>query len=198
VSIRKDIQRYDGRGNVWCYCCNQYLPADRFRWHEFPSKKPGYWCYCRQCTRELDQMRYRASVSTPEGKAKVLEARYARKRRQRAKERRERRGFILNAVDILRRRGFTLKDISTLSGVSWTTFYGWFSGTRNPSEAAEARLAIVLRHTGHLPIGDERPYRRRTPHPEVAFLVKRMRPELDKHPMRSAWRHGRRERKAAA
>lgn len=193
--------RYNARGEVWCNYCERYRSADHFRFVSFPSlPKPKYWAYCKDCTREIDRVRYHHSVSTSEGKAKVLESRYKRHRRQRETELRQRREFVLRAIETIRRRGFTISEVSRLSGISLTTLYGWQKHDKEPSRAAESRLAIVLCHTGHLPVGELSTYRRRLPHPELAFLIKRIAPELAKHPMRNSWKYGARdhERRKAA
>ena len=189
-------ERHNARGEVWCNYCQRYRHAKDFKPH--PSRPGKLWTYCRECVLEIDRIRYHAKVSTPEGRAQVMKGRNGRHRRQRRNELRERRGFVTRAVDTISRRGFTLSEISKLTGISLTTFYGWRKD-KDPSRAAEARIAIVLQATSHLPIGILPIKGRRNPHPELALVVKRIAPELAKHPMRDSWKYGRRDhqRKAA-
>lgn len=189
-------QRYNARGEVWCNYCQRYRHADTFKPH--PSRPGKLWTYCRECTREIDRIRYRAKVSTPEGRRAVMAGRVERHRRLRQREVKDRSKFVESAVDTLLRRGFTLSEVARLAGFSVGIIYGWRYG-KTPSLAAENRLAIVLRETAHLPIGDIPTFRRRKPHPELAFLIKRLAPQLEPYPMRDSWRYGRRgrERRAA-
>lgn len=176
--------RMNQRGEVWCHHCERSLPADHFRWMDCPSlAKPRFWPYCRACTRELDRMRWRG-----ERRERNNRSRLVRQRRQQRVERADRTAFVQQAIDVLRRRGFTKSEIAKLCGVSMTTVLRWEQGASRVTTNASRRVGIVLRETGYLTAGGGAAYRRRLPHPDLARLLARIGPQLEPYPLRSRWR----------
>lgn len=184
-------KRYNARGEVWCNNCKTYQHADNFKRH--PQRPHTFWTYCKPCVREIDRMRYRAKAKTPAGKESIRR-RVERKRAQSHREMTERKAFIAKAIELLGRRGFTVSEIAKLAGVGLTNVYKWRAMKHRPTPAVEARFAIVLRETGHLPVGPERAFRRRSPHPELASLLERLAPQIAPHEVRSGWKNGARAR----
>lgn len=172
------------RGEVWCNNCARYLSAEEFKRH--PQRPHTYWSYCKACVIEIDRMRYRAKAKTPAGQ-EATRRRGERHRRQMAAEYRARRMFVRDAIDTVRRRGFTISEVARLSGIAVPSLYAYLKDERRPIPAAASRMLLVLRATAHLPTGEAPPYRRQRPHPELAGLLERLAPEIARHPTRSAW-----------
>lgn len=177
--------RYNARGDVWCNHCRRYLPPDRFKRH--PSRTHTYWAYCRDCTRAMDRLRYRARVSTPEGRTEETGKNVARRRRRRLAERRERVDFVKNAIAALRTRGLTKAEICRLGGVSLGGLLAWERGDRCPDPPIAERFVVLLRETVQLPSSSAPAYRRRTPHPAMAELLARCVPQVAAIPVRTKW-----------
>jgi hypothetical protein len=186
-------QRRNARGDYWCNHCKRYRPADCFADHPTPSRTGTKWSYCRDCVRELDRLRYHASVSTPEGRAKVQAARAQRQRRRKRAEYAERRETVANAIDVLHWRGLTDMDISEILDVSFASVWHWKQKKRRVvTEAVVERMLALVTATKEWPKLDQPAYRRRTPHPKRDELRERLRPLLLQFPVRSRWVNGRR------
>lgn len=182
--------RYNARGWVWCNRCQHYKPTEDFKPH--PSRPGTLWSYCKPCVREIDRERYQRKTSTLEGAMADLEKRYERKKRQRTAERRERRQFVLHAIELLRRRGFTKAEIARLADTSLSSMWAWETKPeRKITPAMERRFGVLLRETGHLPLG-EPAFRRRLPHPEFEVIYQRVHRKVVAIPVRNAWKNGRR------
>lgn len=175
--------RVNQRGEIHCCNCHAYLPANRFRWLHPPSwTKPRWASYCNDCQRELDRMRWRG-----ERREKNNQSRLVRQRRQQQAARRERAGFVRDAIGTLQRRGFTKSEIARLAGFSVTAIFRWESGRNGPTTNVSHRLGIVLWETREYPLADAPAYRRRLPHPDLAMLLSRIAPQLAAYPLRDAW-----------
>ena len=177
--------RYNHRSDVWCNNCKHYLPAARFKRH--PLRPHTYWAYCRECTRTLDRMRYRAKAKTAAGKA-AQSARIERRRRERQLDQAERRRFVRDAIALLRQRGLTKSDIGRIARVSIGSLLDWERAKRRPDPSIADRFAVLLRETADLPLGATPSYRRRKPHPDLEVLIARCAPDLDRYPIRTAWK----------
>jgi hypothetical protein len=181
--------RYNARGDVWCPAHDRgkgaFLQPHRFKRH--PLRPHTYWAYCRDCTIEIDRLRYRAKSRTPEAQAQQR-ARTQRRAQQRKHRQRERRAFVAEAILLLRRRGLTKADICRLADVSFGGLLKWERDEVCPSPNVAARLSLLLRETAHLAAQPEPAYRRRTPHPETPALMARVAPRLAAYPLRSRWR----------
>lgn len=189
---RTGIPRYDGHGNVYCHNCATYLPASAFAWRTAPSlDRPRYSSYCRPCQRMLDRLRW-----SGERRQRNNASRLIRQKRQQQREQRERREFVAHAITVLRRRGLTMTDISKLAGVSVEAVAAWERNRRQVTPPVAERIAVVLRETAYLPIGDTPAYRRRLPHPDLPRLLDRCRSQVERYPVRSRWR-GKDERNVA-
>jgi hypothetical protein len=174
---------------VHCNNCKQYRPTSDFKRH--PSRPHTWWAYCKPCTRELDRLRYRASVATPDGKRRVMEGRNRRKRRQSAADFRERREFLSGAIELLLRRGLTLSAISRITDTSLANIYKWRAkAIKRPTKAVMARFEQLLLLTMDWPIGAPA-FRNRLPHPKEQELIARMAPTIAAYPVRaSRWKDG--------
>jgi transcriptional regulator with XRE-family HTH domain/predicted Fe-S protein YdhL (DUF1289 family) len=182
--------RYNARGEVWCNRCDRYQGAENFKRH--PSRPHTYWSYCKVCTRELDRERYARKTSTLEGAQAVLDSRLARNRRQRRAEFAERRKFLKESIQLLRRRGLTKAEIVRLTDTTHGNLLNWERGaTKRPTKAVCDRFAIVVRETAELPLG-EPIHRRRIPHPAMSELLARCLPKVRAIPLRDSWKNRRR------
>jgi hypothetical protein len=182
--------RYNARGWVYCRHCQHYKHPDDFKRH--PSRPGKLWSYCRDCVREIDRERYRRKTSTLAGAEEALEKRLARQHRQRKAERKERRSFVLHAIGLLRRRGFTKTEISRLADVSLTSVIEWEAKPeRKITPAVAQRFEVLIRETAHLPFG-EPVSRRRRPHPHYDEVYARVHEHVTAIPVRNAWKYGRR------
>lgn len=174
-------QRINAVGDVWCNACERYRDPLNFRRH--PQRPHTWWAYCIDCTRELDRMRWRG-----ERREKSNQVRGERQKQQQANERRSRRFFVTNAIELLRKRGLTKAEICRLGGFTWTSLLAWERGERRVTSNACQRFVILLRETQHLPTGATPAYRRRLPIPGFDNLVERVTPLIGQYPLRSRWK----------
>jgi transcriptional regulator with XRE-family HTH domain len=184
AGVPKRHPRYNARGEVWCNRCERYQHADNYRPH--PNRPGTLWSYCKACTIQIDRERYHRKKRTPAG-WEQQDRSIARKRERRAANRRDRRKFVKESMELLRRRGFTISEISRLTGISLTTIYQWPKGA-TPSPPAANRIQVVVLETGHLKAGAVPEFRRRRPHPELEQLMSRIAPQLERFVTRSRWR----------
>ena len=183
-SRRRQASRINARGDVLCTNCRSWLPAHRFRTKTYPSRPvPLFWPYCRDCTRELDRLRW-----CGERRERANQRRLVRQRQQQRYEQADRRRFVAQAIGLLRRRGLTKAEIVRLTSTSWTALFAWEWQSRTPTPNAAERFVIVLRETAHWPLTAEPVVRRRLPHPQLAALMARVEPQLGAVPLRSRWR----------
>lgn len=179
-------QRYNARGHVWCNRCSSYLPPENFKRH--PSRPGTFWAYCKPCVREIDRERYARKTSTLEGATAVLDSRLHRKRRQMKAERRERKQYVVHALDQILLRGFTRAEVARLLDVSQPTLNKWLD-PKDPTallKAAEERVAVVWMAVMDLPrTGYQRG--RRLPHSEYARIHAITREEVASHYLRNCW-----------
>jgi len=181
--------RINARGDVWCNRCRRYRGAEDFRRH--PQRPNTWWAYCRECTREIDRTRYAKRTSTIEGATLELEKKQRRKDRLGRRRDRERRFFVAESISLLRRRGFTKAEIVRLADVSFPSLLDWERQARRVTPAVVSRFSVLVQETSDYR-GGEPPVRRRLPHPDCAMLMERCRPLMLAHPVRSAWKNGRR------
>jgi hypothetical protein len=175
-------RRYNARGEVWCNHCKRYRSREDFKPH--PSREGQFWSYCRDCTREIDRMRWRG-----ERRERTNRQRLVRQRKQQAARRTERIDLVANAIATLLRRGLTKSEICRLAGVTLTSLLAWERKERRVTTNVTGRFVLVLRETAHLPLGEPRPrHDRWHPHPELPALVERIAPKLVAFPLRSRWR----------
>ncbi len=182
--------RYNARGDVWCNRCERYLGAEEFKRH--PSRPHTFWSYCKPCTRELDRERYTRKMMDFDRAMAENERHNHRKRKRVAKEMAERRKFLKESIDLLRRRGLSKAEIVRLTDTTFGNLLRWERGeVGRPTKAVCDRFAVVVRESAHLPIGEPE-YRRRLPHPALGELLARCLPKVQAIPVRSAWKNGRR------
>lgn len=168
AGIQVRHQRINGRGEVWCNNCKRYLPTSEFKRH--PTRPHLWWTFCMPCTRELDRMRYRAKARTASGRAAIRAAHNRSKRRKAAEDARERRAFMAETIDLLRRRGLTRSEIGRLTGSDLGNIYAWEKRERRmPRPSVMARFEALVRLTMAFPLGPPA-FRRRLPHPHYAEL----------------------------
>lgn len=75
--------------------------------------------------------------------------------------------------------------------VSFGSLLDWERQARRVTAAVESKFSVLVRETSGYRAG-EPPVRRRQPHPDYAILMERCRPLMLAHPVRSAWKNGRR------
>ncbi|HEY7119667.1 MAG TPA: helix-turn-helix transcriptional regulator [Tepidisphaeraceae bacterium] len=177
-------QRINARGHIYCFNCKQYLPGERFTFAHYPSwNKSRYWSSCRECTNELDRLRW-----SGKRRADNNQQRLVRQRREHASARLERTRFVAGAILLLRKRGLTKTEIAQLADVSLSSILDWERHLRRVTPAVAKRFGVLLSETRHLPTGKEPCYRRRLPHPELGDLLQRCRPQVRAFPVRSRWK----------
>lgn len=168
--------RRNSRGELRCSRCERYYPPERF----FPrSDRPGnYHTYCKDCMRAYDrERREQLLLRDPDAALAAQDARNERRNRARTRELRQRQAFVVHALSVLRRRGFTRTDISAITGCSHASQLAWERGTRQVTANVEARLAIALRETAHLPTAHT-PKTGGREHPERERIAARCAPEI--------------------
>jgi hypothetical protein len=174
AGMPKRHQRRNARGDYWCNNCRRYRDGDAFRDHPSPGREGTKWAYCRDCERELDRIKYRMAVATPDGRAQVREARNAAKRRRSLHLARDRRETIALAIRVVLDRGLTKAEICRLVDCTIQCLIGWERGeVRFPAARFVNRLLALMQATKHLPAGHPAPGRR-TPHPDLPELERVM------------------------
>lgn len=182
--------RINARGQVWCYCCAAYLPPSAFKPPvQYPSwKRARYWAYCRECTQRKDRERWFRKFSDPEAWARERTRHNARKRARRKHEFTQRRNEIASGILLLRKRGLTMMDIATATGISFTSIHHLSRSQRtHPTRATAERIGALVALTVDWPQG-EPVYRRRRPHPRRGELTRAMAWTRKQWPVRNRWR----------
>lgn len=171
VVLRRS-NRFDHRGRIWCPNCKAYQERDLFKEH--PNRPGKYWAYCTPCTRVLDRIRYRYGGA--QRKKEAFEARRESRRHKRQLELAERRKFVMDAFDILRRRGFSQADIARLIRADAGNLRVWAEGRRNVGPAVAKTFAAALYATKDYRIKATAAPMKSTgrPHPDMARLIEVM------------------------
>lgn len=186
AGIPKRMVKVNGRGEVWCPNCKQYLPSHQFKPHPYrnqPGKHQQWWSYCMPCCRELDRLRW-----CGERKERGTRRSIVNHRRRRQAEFADRREFLSSTIDLLQRRGLTLSAIARLTEVSLSSIYTYRAqARRRPTKAVLARFERLLLLTMDWPLG-EPAFRDQLPHPREAALVQAMAPTIAANPVRSRWK----------
>jgi hypothetical protein len=177
-------ERYNARGDVWCNNCKRYRPREEFKRH--PLRPHTFWAYCKDCTRVLDRLRYRAKARTSEGKA-AQAARIERRRRSRESQQKSRAHFVQDAILLLRRRGLTKSEICRLAGVSFGNLLKWERREVRVSPNVASRMGVLLLETTGWPLVETPAYRRQSPHPRLDELVARCAEQVAQYPVRTRW-----------
>lgn len=185
---RQRMPRYNAAGEAWCPNCRRYRCRADFRPH--PSRPGHLWAYCRECTVELDRIRYRYRDKA--AKREEHRRSCARKRQRNRAAMAERDAFVRQAISTLKRRGFTRADICALGRFNQGNVIEWETGARRQrgiQRSVERTFGELLRLTAGYAAGP-RERKGGRPHPDLPVLAEamdRLWPTL-----------GRRRRRAAA
>lgn len=164
--------RRNEAGHYRCSACNQYKPREHF------TGKVKVSCYCKPCKRSYCRDLYRMRMHDPEYAQRRRERQNARNREAAARGLNERRAFVKTSIRTLRRRGFTLADISAISGVSRHGLYRWRNGGGFVTVAVAQAFQVLMLATAAYPVGPTEKVKGK-PHPDRAAITAKVTPGID-------------------